>query len=255
MAEVPGEFVEPPSIHRTDLLHEHPSLEPAISASGRKDVARALRDMGATTTTDRDTRSSACRTTPQRSPGRSWFDKALSALESTGLTPLEAIRVARLTEVRRRRQELAAEVAALEANEQDREEMAAVAEVTEALRAVTSLASGCRPNPGLVVEATELARAMGRWYHKTWYNELTACRRAAISELDSIGDSVASDERRLEPRAKGLPSPAGAGLGSPPAVSPSERVTASSGTPFGRRRARRVRMPPRYRAGSRGGGR
>ena len=64
-------------------------------------------------------------------------DKALRALESTGLTQSEAIRVALVGEVRSRRRskELAAEVAALEADEHDREEMLAVAEVMESLRA------------------------------------------------------------------------------------------------------------------------
>jgi hypothetical protein len=64
-------------------------------------------------------------------------DKALRALEATGLSQSEAIRVALLGEVRHRRRstELAAEVAALEADPQDREEMLAVAELMEALRA------------------------------------------------------------------------------------------------------------------------
>ena len=64
-------------------------------------------------------------------------DKALRALESTGLSQSEAIRVALLGEVRHRRRskELAAEVAALEDDEQDRKEMMAVAELMEALRA------------------------------------------------------------------------------------------------------------------------
>ncbi len=64
-------------------------------------------------------------------------ERALRALEATGLTRSEAIRAALLGEVRRRRRshELAAEVAALEADERDREEMHAVAELMEALRA------------------------------------------------------------------------------------------------------------------------
>lgn len=64
-------------------------------------------------------------------------DKALRTLESAGLTPSEAVRVALLGEVRHRRQskELAAEVAALEADEHDRDEMLAVADLMEALRA------------------------------------------------------------------------------------------------------------------------
>jgi len=64
-------------------------------------------------------------------------DRALRALEATGLSQSEAIRMALLSEVRHRRRskELAKEVAALEADEQDREEMLAVAELMEALRA------------------------------------------------------------------------------------------------------------------------
>lgn len=64
-------------------------------------------------------------------------DKALRVLESTGLTPSEAVRLALIGEVRsqRRGKELAAEVAALEADEGDREEMRAVAELMESLRA------------------------------------------------------------------------------------------------------------------------
>lgn len=64
-------------------------------------------------------------------------DKALRTLEAAGLTQSEAIRIALLGEVghRRRRKELAAEVAALEADEQDHKEMLAVAELMEALRA------------------------------------------------------------------------------------------------------------------------
>ena len=64
-------------------------------------------------------------------------DRALRNLESTGLSQSEAIRVALLGEVRhrRRRKELAAEVAALEEDEQDRNEMMAIAGLMEALRA------------------------------------------------------------------------------------------------------------------------
>jgi antitoxin component of RelBE/YafQ-DinJ toxin-antitoxin module len=64
-------------------------------------------------------------------------DKALRALEATGLTRSEAIRTALLSEVRQRRrsQEVAAEVAALEDDEEDRNEMLAVADLMEALRA------------------------------------------------------------------------------------------------------------------------
>ena len=63
-------------------------------------------------------------------------EKALRALEASGLTPSEAVRAALIGEVRhrRRREELAAEVAALEADPQDREEMLAVAEMMESLR-------------------------------------------------------------------------------------------------------------------------
>jgi hypothetical protein len=64
-------------------------------------------------------------------------DKALRALEATGLSRSEAIRVALLGELRHRRRssELAADVAALEADRDDREEMLAVTELMEALRA------------------------------------------------------------------------------------------------------------------------
>ena len=64
-------------------------------------------------------------------------DRALRALEATGLTRSEAIRTALLGEVRHRRRshELAAEVAALEGDEADREEMLAVARLMEELRA------------------------------------------------------------------------------------------------------------------------
>ncbi len=63
-------------------------------------------------------------------------ERALRVLESTGLTQSEAIRVALVGEVRhrRRRAEMAAEVAALEEDEQDREEMLAIAELMESLR-------------------------------------------------------------------------------------------------------------------------
>lgn len=64
-------------------------------------------------------------------------DRALRALEATGLSQSEAIRMALLSEAlhRRRSKELAREVAALEADEHDREEMLAVAELMENLRA------------------------------------------------------------------------------------------------------------------------
>ena len=39
-------------------------VAPAVSASGRKEAARALREVGATITTDRGRNSSACTTTP-----------------------------------------------------------------------------------------------------------------------------------------------------------------------------------------------
>ncbi|HET8990880.1 MAG TPA: hypothetical protein VFN59_07255 [Acidimicrobiales bacterium] len=63
-------------------------------------------------------------------------ERALRSLEASGLTQSEAIRAALIGEVRhrRRREELAAEVAALEADERDREEMLAVAEMMESLR-------------------------------------------------------------------------------------------------------------------------
>lgn len=64
-------------------------------------------------------------------------ERALRALEASGLSRSEAIRTALVGEVRHRQRshELAAEVAALDADEVDREEMLAVAELMEALRA------------------------------------------------------------------------------------------------------------------------
>jgi hypothetical protein len=64
-------------------------------------------------------------------------DKALRALEASGMSQSEAIRSALLDSVRRlrRSKELAAEVAVLEADPDDREELRAVAELMEALRA------------------------------------------------------------------------------------------------------------------------
>jgi hypothetical protein len=64
-------------------------------------------------------------------------DKALRALEASGLTQSEAIRAALLTSAQRLRRgrELAAEVAALEADPDDREEMLAMASLMEVLRA------------------------------------------------------------------------------------------------------------------------
>ena len=63
--------------------------------------------------------------------------KALRALEASGLSRSEAIRVALVASARRLRQrrELALEVAALEADEADRSEMLAVADLMENLRA------------------------------------------------------------------------------------------------------------------------
>ena len=64
-------------------------------------------------------------------------DKALRALEATGLSRSDAIRTALVGELRqrRRRHEIAAEVASLEADEDDRKEMLAVAQLMESLRA------------------------------------------------------------------------------------------------------------------------
>jgi hypothetical protein len=63
--------------------------------------------------------------------------RALSLLESTGLSRSAAIRAALVAAAARLRdrQSLAAEVAALEADEEDRAEMAAVSELMEQLRA------------------------------------------------------------------------------------------------------------------------
>lgn len=64
-------------------------------------------------------------------------ERALERLEATGLSRSEAIRRALVAAADRlrRRNELAAEVAALEADEADREEMSAVASLMESLRA------------------------------------------------------------------------------------------------------------------------
>lgn len=64
-------------------------------------------------------------------------ERALERLEATGLSRSEAIRRALITAADRlrRRDELAAEVAALEADEADRDEMLTVASLMESLRA------------------------------------------------------------------------------------------------------------------------
>jgi Arc/MetJ-type ribon-helix-helix transcriptional regulator len=64
-------------------------------------------------------------------------ERALRALEASGLSRSEAIRSALVDSARRLRRgsELAAEVAALEADPADRDEMAAVSQLMESLRA------------------------------------------------------------------------------------------------------------------------
>lgn len=64
-------------------------------------------------------------------------EQALRALEASGLSRSEAIRVALVDSARRLRRgsELAAEVAELEADVDDRAEMTAVAQMMESLRA------------------------------------------------------------------------------------------------------------------------
>jgi Arc/MetJ-type ribon-helix-helix transcriptional regulator len=64
-------------------------------------------------------------------------ERALRALEASGLSRSEAIRSSLVHAARRlrRRAELAAEVAALEADTADREEMSSVAVLMESLRA------------------------------------------------------------------------------------------------------------------------
>jgi hypothetical protein len=63
--------------------------------------------------------------------------RALARLEASGMNRSEAIRTALVESAKRlrRRQEIAAEVAALEADEGDREEMLEVASLMESLRA------------------------------------------------------------------------------------------------------------------------
>jgi hypothetical protein len=63
--------------------------------------------------------------------------RALSRLEASGLSRSEAVRRALVESAQRvtRRQEIAAEVAALEADEADRQEMLEVASLMESLRA------------------------------------------------------------------------------------------------------------------------
>ena len=62
--------------------------------------------------------------------------RALRALEDTGMNQSEAIRSALLASAQRlkRRSELAAEVAALEADEADRAEMLSIASMMESMR-------------------------------------------------------------------------------------------------------------------------
>jgi Arc/MetJ-type ribon-helix-helix transcriptional regulator len=64
-------------------------------------------------------------------------ERALRALENTGLSRSDAIRSALLASAERlkRRSELAAEVAALEADEADRAEMLSIASLMESMRA------------------------------------------------------------------------------------------------------------------------
>ena len=64
-------------------------------------------------------------------------EQALRALEASGLSRSEAIRVALVESARRLRRssELAAEVARLEADDADRAEMTAIAQLMESLRA------------------------------------------------------------------------------------------------------------------------
>ena len=64
-------------------------------------------------------------------------EKALRALEASGLSRSDAIRTALVDSARRLRRgsELAAEVAELEADDVDRAEMTAVAQLMESLRA------------------------------------------------------------------------------------------------------------------------
>ena len=64
-------------------------------------------------------------------------DKALRALEASGMSRSEAIRSSLIAAARRLRRgpELAAEVAALESDDEDRAEMLAVAGLMESLRA------------------------------------------------------------------------------------------------------------------------
>lgn len=64
-------------------------------------------------------------------------ERALRALEASGLTASEAVRSSLVASADRlnRKKSLAAEVAALEADDADRAEMLAVAELMESLRA------------------------------------------------------------------------------------------------------------------------
>jgi Arc/MetJ-type ribon-helix-helix transcriptional regulator len=64
-------------------------------------------------------------------------ERALARLEASGMNRSEAIRAALVesAEKLRRRQQIAAEVAALEADESDRQEMLEVAGLMESLRA------------------------------------------------------------------------------------------------------------------------
>jgi hypothetical protein len=85
--------------------------------------------------TDRDTLVGVTQAISVRLDDES--SRALQQLEATGMGRSEAIRGALVAAAARlrRRDELAAEVAALEQDERDREEMLAVASMMESLRA------------------------------------------------------------------------------------------------------------------------
>jgi hypothetical protein len=69
---MPGEIAESCHVDRANLFDENAcGLTFDLLISGRKDAGLALRDVGATRTTDRGRSSSACTTTPNRSPCRS----------------------------------------------------------------------------------------------------------------------------------------------------------------------------------------
>jgi len=66
--EMPGEVPEAGHVDSTDVFDKSRVRTPSISISGRNEAGRALVEVGATNTTERGSRGSACTTTPYRGP-------------------------------------------------------------------------------------------------------------------------------------------------------------------------------------------